>query len=379
MGNERSGRGGIPFQIFRRIERMLESGFPVHQVARETGIDRKTVQKVADHEHVFQRAGAKEECPICGHTVESLPCMFCSVAPLEVTAEKIDPADLASAGELFSRDETASELYPQLVKSIGEMGMIQFPLVSESNLVILGGRRVRAAIEAGLPLITIGRVRCNKHRQYDALLTEEFLRVERTAIERGRMFHAALSDPECGHTQKTLGERIGRSQSYVAHHVNLLRLPDYWQDLIRTRVITERHARWLIPHADNERLLAEVWRDFDRDEPPTVKAFRANIEEAKERVTEERKDREGGADAGDSPLDELVRPATTRKRGPELKEVKFRFAADAATLIEARLDEIGDLEHCESREETLELLLNFYWQNKPHAAQAAALGLRKVA
>ena len=30
-------------------------------------------------------------------------------------------------------------------------------------------------------------------------------------------------------------------------------------------------------------------------------------------------------------------------------------------------------------EETLELLVNFYWQNKPRSAEAAALGLRKVA
>ena len=306
--------------------------------------------------------------------------MFCSVAPLDVTPAKIDPHDLEGAEELFARDETAAEMFPQLVASVREIGMIQAPLVTEDLAgIILGGRRVRAAIDAGLPIIWVGKVRANRHRQYDALLTEEFLRVERSPIERGRMFAAALSDPDCGHTQKTLGERIGRSQSYVAHHVNLLKLPDYWQDLIRTRVLSERHARWLIPHADNERLLAEVWRDFDRENPPNVRAFRDGIEEARRR-TQERKDREGGEGLHEeSPLDELVRPATTRKRGPELRDVKFRFGVDAATLIEARLDEIGSIEQCESREETLELLVNFYWQNKPRSAEAAALGLRKVA
>jgi ParB/RepB/Spo0J family partition protein len=376
MGNERSGRGGIEFAVFRRIERMLASGFPVHQVARETGIDRKTVQKVADGQHVFQRKGAKAECPICGHVVESLPCMFCSVAPLEVEPAKVDPQDLTDAAELFARDETAAEMFPQLVASVKEIGMIQAPLVTEDlSTIILGGRRVRAAIEAGLPVIWVGKVRANKHRQYDALLTEEFLRVERTAIERGRMFAAALADPDCGHTQKTLGERIGRSQSYVAHHVNLLRLPDYWQDLIRTRVLSEKHARWLIPHADNERLLAEVWRDLHGEDPGTVRHFRALIEEAEARFTEDRKDREGGE--GES---ELVRPpATSRKRGPELREVKFKFAAEAAESIELRLDAIRDAEGCESREETLELLVNYYWENKPRTAEAAALGLRKVA
>ena len=73
MGNERSGRGGIEYGVFRRIERMLESGFKVHEIARQTGIDRKTIQKIADGEHVFQREGAREQCPICGHVVKELP------------------------------------------------------------------------------------------------------------------------------------------------------------------------------------------------------------------------------------------------------------------------------------------------------------------
>lgn len=377
MGNERSGRGGIEFAKFKRAERMLSGGAKPHEVARELGIDRKTAHKIAAGEHVFQLEQKQHECPVCRRVVDELPCMFCCVSPLETEARKVDPADLGE--ELFSRDETAAELYPELVKSVGEMGMIQAPLVTEDLRVILGGRRVRAAIEAGLPRILVLVVRANRHRQYDALLTEEFLRVERNPIERGRMFAACLADPDVRHTQKTLGERIGRSQSYVAQHVNLLGLPDYWRDLLSTRVLTTAHARLLLPHVDSPRLLAEVWRDFDTKDPPTVRAFRELIDAAAERLQTRVKSADPADCAEEGPLDEMLKRPRLSRRGPPTKEVKFKFAADAAENLMLRLDVIGEAEGCESREETLERLIDFYWQHKPDAGQAAALGLRKVA
>jgi hypothetical protein len=109
---------------------------------------------------------------------------------------------------------------------------------------------------------------------------------------------------------------------------------------------------------------------------PNSRQFReivaAKVEERQERRAKSQEPEDDG------PLDELLQPRL-KKRGPPTKEVKFKFAADACENIMLRLDTIGEAEGCESREETLERLINFYWENKPRAGMGAALGLKRVA
>jgi ParB/RepB/Spo0J family partition protein len=401
MGNERSGRGGIPSEVFDRAERLIDSGYAPHQVARQLNIDRKTAHKIAEGRHVYQREERFHECPICHRRVDELPCKICLATPLDLEPVRIDPAELVE--RLFDRDETAAELMPQLVLSIGQLGVIQPPVVvktcggrdgrtgqdgrdgQDGWLVVLGGKRIEAALEAGLPKILCLEARANRHRQWDALLTDEFLRVERNPIERAKMFQTCLEDPEVSHTQKTLGERIGRSQSYVAQHVNLLKLPEYWRDLIITRVITLAHVRLLLPFFDDARLLAGVWREIDAANPPTVREFRDMLERVIEELNTQAAQGAEDGNAEEGPLDALLAQANKRsaRRGPPTKDLKFRFAAEAAETIELKLSAIAEAERCESLEETLELLINFYWDHPPTgaaAAQAAAAnGLRLVA
>jgi ParB family chromosome partitioning protein len=62
-------------------------------------------------------------------------------------------------------------------------------------------------------------------------------------------------------TQEALAQRLGKGQSTVANKLRLLKLPQPVQDALLGKVITERHARALIPLKDPEKqvtLLAEV-------------------------------------------------------------------------------------------------------------------------
>lgn len=391
MGNERSGRGGIAPELFDRCLRLHEAGKEAFEIQRETGVDRKTCQKIKEGTHIFQREGKLVPCPVCRRRVDKLPCIWCLSTPLEVEPRKLDPRELGD--ELFERDETAEAMFPALVRSVRELGMVQPPLVVRATdpdagsdwLVVMGGRRIRAAIEAGLPTVLCFEVTANRQQQYDALLSEEFMRTDRNVIERARMLGECLADPEVAHTQKTLGERLGYSQSFVARHLALLKLPEYWQrDLLMPRGITEAHARCLTPHADNHELLFEIWRDLDHDTRPSVEAFRDLVAEHVE-AFEARKSAANAANAAedstdeeDGPLDELLRPPPKKER-PKTRDLKLRYSEDHAVLLESKLAVIANVEGCDSWSETVWMLVERWEADHPNEVRAAALGLRKVA
>lgn len=359
MGNERSGRGGIDSEQFDRLLRYKRSGTPVYEAAHKVGCDRKTAAKVFDGTHVFFQEGRLTICPVCGKRLKGGgPCRACLATPLEFEELKIDPRELldeeGNVRELFPREDR--ELYQPLVESIRRNGLIQWPAVirtADGYRVLLGGRRVQAAAEAGLPVIKCQLAACNKHRQWEALATEEWLRVERSPVERGAMFAAMLGDPDCAFSQKTIGELVGVSQSYVSRHVNLLRLPDYWRDLLSTRCISIKHAAVLLPHLANKRLLTDVWRDVDPKDPPTERQLRDLVDEALRRQESSRGAAEGAEEEG--PLDELISPPS-RRRGAATRDVKLKYSSEQADVVEAMLDRIAELRGFESREETVEAL-----------------------
>jgi ParB family chromosome partitioning protein len=62
-------------------------------------------------------------------------------------------------------------------------------------------------------------------------------------------------------TQEALAQRLGKGQSTVANKLRLLKLPQPIQEALLNKIITERHARALIPLKDPEKqvvLLAEI-------------------------------------------------------------------------------------------------------------------------
>src|SRR5699024_7776774 len=80
-------------------------------------------------------------------------------------------------------------------------------------------------------------------------LIENIQRENLTSIEEARAYKQLLDMDDV--TQKDLAESIGKSQSYIANKLRLLKLSDDAITAIEKEEITERHARALLP-LDND-------------------------------------------------------------------------------------------------------------------------------
>lgn len=81
-------------------------------------------------------------------------------------------------------------------------------------------------------------------------LIENLQREELTAIEEALAYQQLLELHSL--TQEALAQRLGKSQSTVANKLRLLKLPQFIQEAILKREITERHARALIAVKDEQ-------------------------------------------------------------------------------------------------------------------------------
>jgi hypothetical protein len=84
----------------------------------------------------------------------------------------------------------------------------------------------------------------------------EKLRQEWELEYRRQLFAHAAARVEAGATQGQIAQKIGRTQSYVAHKLRLLKLPDTVQHDLAAGRLTEGHARQLLRLDGPERQLA---------------------------------------------------------------------------------------------------------------------------
>jgi ParB family chromosome partitioning protein len=90
-------------------------------------------------------------------------------------------------------------------------------------------------------------------------LIENLQREELSSIEEAVAYAKLLELHNL--TQEALAQRLGKGQSTIANKLRLLKLPQDVQDALLQKVITERHARALIPLKDPEmqtKLLTEI-------------------------------------------------------------------------------------------------------------------------
>lgn len=143
-----------------------------------------------------------------------------------------------------SFDEAGIE---ELAASIKQVGLIQ-PLVvrrrGRGYVLIAGERRLRALKKLGFET-----ARCVIDEAADSdpalmAIVENLQREDLHFFEEAECFSALIRDH--GFTQEELGRRIGKSQSYIANKLRLLRLPPELRSRIFAAGLTERHARELI-------------------------------------------------------------------------------------------------------------------------------------
>lgn len=153
----------------------------------------------------------------------------------------------------------------ELVGSITEVGVLQ-PIVvrpsedgAASYELIMGERRWRASIEAGLDTIpAIVRDTEDEALLRDALL-ENLHRSQLNPLEEAAAYQQLLDDFGCTHEE--LATRIHRSRPQISNTIRLLRLPPLVQRRVAAGVLSAGHARALLGLVDGaaiERLAQRI-------------------------------------------------------------------------------------------------------------------------
>lgn len=137
----------------------------------------------------------------------------------------------------------------ELASTIAVHGMIQ-PIVvrqleEDRYEIISGERRYRAAISLGHSAVPVIIRSFTDEQTASAALIENVQREDLSPIEEAIAYKKLLDLSEL--TQQSLAATIGKSQSFIANKLRLLKLPEDVQQAIAEKQITERHARALLP------------------------------------------------------------------------------------------------------------------------------------
>jgi ParB family chromosome partitioning protein len=162
-----------------------------------------------------------------------------------VAVDLIDPNPFQPR-RLFDPAEIAA-----LADSLRQHGMIQPVLVRQAGdryQLIAGERRLRAAVEAQLHEIPARVMDLDDQRVNEIAMVENLQREDLNALEKATAFRDYLL--RYGGTQEELAGRLGLDRSTVSNLIRLLDLPDEIQDALRSKRITQGHARAILALED---------------------------------------------------------------------------------------------------------------------------------
>jgi ParB family chromosome partitioning protein len=181
----------------------------------------------------------------------------------------------------FDPDELAS-----LTTSVRNHGILQ-PLVvrkvGEQYQLIAGERRLRAALEIGLPAVPVRVVDFNDQQVMEAALVENLQRSDLNPIEKAHGFKDYMDRFKLNYEE--LAQRLGLSRSSVSNLVHLLDLEPEVQEGLRTNQITEGHAKLLKGIKDRERQIS-IFRQIVA-QGLTLKATEPLLRDVREEVQAE--------------------------------------------------------------------------------------------
>ncbi len=142
------------------------------------------------------------------------------------------------------RTQFDEEALEELAESIRQLGLIQPITVKrdgEKYIIISGERRWRASERAGLEVLPAYIREVDDTTLHAMALVENIQREDLNAIEISLGMQRLIE--ECGLTQESLAERLGKKRSTVANYLRLLNLPDEVQYAIKGGIISMGHAK----------------------------------------------------------------------------------------------------------------------------------------
>lgn len=147
-------------------------------------------------------------------------------------------------------DEEALDELSHSVREFGVLQPIVVRAVDDGYELVMGERRLRAVVAAGLDKIpAIIRNTADDAMLRDALL-ENIHRAQLNPLEEAAAYQQLLE--EFGVTHEELASRIGRSRSQVTNTIRLMNLPVPVQRRVAAGVLSAGHARALLGLADRD-------------------------------------------------------------------------------------------------------------------------------
>ncbi|WP_278926659.1 ParB/RepB/Spo0J family partition protein [Staphylococcus auricularis] len=142
----------------------------------------------------------------------------------------------------------------ELADSIEEHGLLQ-PIVVrpiEENMfeIIAGERRFRALQQLQKPFAEVLIRHLNDEETAVVALIENIQRENLSVVEEAEAYKKLLEIGET--TQSELAKSVGKSQSFIANKLRLLKLAPKVLEKLRENKITERHARALLSLSDEK-------------------------------------------------------------------------------------------------------------------------------
>ncbi len=148
----------------------------------------------------------------------------------------------------------------ELIQSVREHGILQPVLVRQMGHerfeLIVGERRFRAALKAGLANIPALIKEVTTQEQLEIAIVENLQREDIGAMESARAYHQL--NREFGMTHEAIAERVGKHRTTVVNILRLLELPDEVQTSLEMGEIQEGHARTLLGIKEEPALL-KAW------------------------------------------------------------------------------------------------------------------------
>ena len=159
------------------------------------------------------------------------------------------------------RREFSEDSIKELAETLDKNGLLQPIVVREDGdqyEIIAGERRYRAAKSLGWEIIPAIVKNMDDDQAASLALIENLQREDLNPIDEAKAYTNLMKLNNL--TQTALAKDMGKSQSYVANKLRLLKLGDEVQQALIEGKITARHGRALIglSEDDQKRVLAEI-------------------------------------------------------------------------------------------------------------------------
>ncbi|WP_315524457.1 ParB/RepB/Spo0J family partition protein [Pseudoramibacter alactolyticus] len=178
------------------------------------------------------------------------------------------------------KDESLTEL-AESIRTFGVIQPIQVRKVdNEFYELVSGERRLRASKLAGIQEIPAMEVTISDKDSAVIAIIENVQREDLSFFEEAESYRQLIKYYDM--TQEQVAALIGKSQSFVANKIRLLKLDDRVIQAVKTNQLSERHARALLKIPD-EAIQREVIEQIHKQDL-NVKKTEALVEKVREEV-----------------------------------------------------------------------------------------------